>query len=48
MSSEDDNLLAIKVFFILLGISAFGYFLGGWAILIFFVIFIVGVIIKSK
>ena len=48
MSSENDNLLALKVFFTLLGISAFGYFFGGWAILIFFVIFIIGVIIKSK
>ena len=47
MSSENDNLLALKVFFAILGISAFGYFLGGWAILIFFIIFIIGLIIKS-
>lgn len=48
MSTKDNELLALKVFLVLIGISAFGYFLGGWAILIFFIIFIIGVIIKSK
>ena len=35
MSTKDNELLALKVFLVLIGISAFGYFLGGWAILIY-------------
>ena len=48
MSTKDDELLALKFFLVLLGIGAFGYFLGGWAILIFFIGFIIAAIIKSK
>ena len=43
MSTKDNELLALKVFLVLIGISAFGYFLGGWAILIFFIVFIISV-----